>query len=527
MFFALLRNATAERDNPASVIRGWPWLACRRMLLLSALLVSLPARGGSGLSERANAEAPAPASEGERAMPAFLHLGFPAPPNPGFATAATVGYGFMDQTKAVPGGHRGDGRLALATSPLSGFGVGIDFAGHIDRYAPELPGVRHKGYGEGSLNLRYAYLPTPKLRLGVDVGARLIGAEAPSMELPATSPRVVALLAGALDSNTWLGGEVGFMLDRSARAVPYPERLLPADERTLGASSYSALPWGIAVSHRLPRVRTELLAEVGGRLLIGGGAPSWLYSPAHAALGARYQLASSLSLQAMLEAALSKRTLAGADLIPIAPRTAGNLTVIWRFGGGGSAAAKASSASTEGAITHPKPSAPVQPTVELGTVSGTVVDADGKPLADVSVQLRVGDGEPHLLRTVGDGRFEQADVPNGVVVRVRVETPGFDTAVVELTAGKHDAGTIVLAPAAPAGQLRGRVLDYLGHPIPARVRVEPGAVEIGVAADGSFELELVPGKYTVYFVHPDFTDQKRTIRVRNRGVVIVDVAMSR
>jgi uncharacterized GH25 family protein len=44
---------------------------------------------------------------------------------------------------------------------------------------------------------------------------------------------------------------------------------------------------------------------------------------------------------------------------------------------------------------------------ELGTISGTVLDADGKPVADASVTIQTSDGlHPHATRTDSKGHFE-------------------------------------------------------------------------------------------------------------------------
>jgi len=43
----------------------------------------------------------------------------------------------------------------------------------------------------------------------------------------------------------------------------------------------------------------------------------------------------------------------------------------------------------------------------LGTLSGTVVDVQGKPIADASVTIQTSDGlRPHATHTDSNGRFE-------------------------------------------------------------------------------------------------------------------------
>jgi protocatechuate 3,4-dioxygenase beta subunit len=45
--------------------------------------------------------------------------------------------------------------------------------------------------------------------------------------------------------------------------------------------------------------------------------------------------------------------------------------------------------------------------VSTGTLAGTVVDAQGKPVADAVVTIQTSDGrQPHATRTDSNGRFE-------------------------------------------------------------------------------------------------------------------------
>ncbi len=92
---------------------------------------------------------------------------------------------------------------------------------------------------------------------------------------------------------------------------------------------------------------------------------------------------------------------------------------------------------------------------------------------------------------------------------------------------------IVLRPAVPAGQVRGRVLDLQGTPVNAQITVasetgSPAVSQVIVAAsDGSFELDLVPGRYVVRFEHAAFAPQRRSIVVKDKGVVILNIALIR
>ena len=134
--------------------------------------------------------------------------------------------------------------------------------------------------------------------------------------------------------------------------------------------------------------------------------------------------------------------------------------------------------------------------------------------------------EPLTGRTYADGSFEFDEVPNGALV-LEAATAGYDSSKVELAEGDERQTEIVLRPAVPAGQVRGKVLDLKGNPIAATITITPGAQTVTVDPDGSFELELPPGKYTVVFEHEDYTKQQRRIRVHDRGVVILNIALTR
>jgi hypothetical protein len=158
-------------------------------------------------------------------------------------------------------------------------------------------------------------------------------------------------------------------------------------------------------------------------------------------------------------------------------------------------------------------------------VSGAVVDEGGRALADASVTLEMLGREPHQERTLADGKFEFAAVPEGEA-SVRVNAPGYEEALVQIAEGKSRVVEVMLRPSVPAGQVRGKVLDLKGNPVKATLRISPGDQLIETQADGSFELELAPGRYTVRFEHEDFGSQRRTISVQNRGVVILNIALS-
>src|SRR5690606_18810059 len=266
-----------------------------------------------------------------------------------------------------------------------------------------------------------------------------------------------------------------------------------------------------------------LLGEVSGELLVGSGAPGPSKSPSRLLVGIRHPVSREVSLLGTAGVSLSRRTLAGDDLLPIDPRATVGATVLWRFGlpperGTPPAAAAPPEAATDStAEATPEAVPEAVPVVATSSVKGTVVDEGGRPLADTEVVLEREGAEPTSTRSFGDGRFEFEDIPEGAVTLL-VQTPGFEPARVSLSATDERNQEVVLLPAVPAGQVRGKILDLQGKPIPAQVVLSPGDHIVSADAEGAFDLEIAPGRYTVKFSHADFSTQWRSIRVHDKGV---------
>jgi hypothetical protein len=282
------------------------------------------------------------------------------------------------------------------------------------------------------------------------------------------------------------------------------------------------------MSHRLGEGGTELLGEITADTFVGSGAPAFLESPVRLGVGARHPLSRSFLLMGSAEASLSQRPSAPdpAELFPIEPRVTATLSLVFRLMPDEPAPPPPPPVEQE---PEPEPAPPEEPAVAevpSSDVVGTVVDEGGRPLPDVEVTLNREGAEPVKERTAADGSFKFAEVPEGPV-QLAIETVGYDPGNVEFAAGEERSREIVMRPAVPAGQVRGRVLDLSGNPVTAKVTISPGDHLVEVQADGSFELELAPGRYTVVFEHPDFTNQRRVIRIVDRGVVILNIALTR
>ncbi len=513
MSFAPLRVGGSWRDP----FEGWRF---RHALALIGLVLLFTCR--------AQGQTAVPA-ESARAMPAVINVGLPAPASVPLVAAAGAGYGWMDTTDSVEGGHRMRASIAAAYAPFPAFSVGLDMRGHWDRYSDDTVGERSKLYGEPRLTARFAGEAARGFLLGAEADARFVGADAPSIEIAATSPSLRGLAGLQLSPGTWLGAQLGVHIDRSSEAIPEPDVLTSADKRTLGASASNAIQWGVGVSHQLAS-KTELLGEVAGEVLIGAARPSVSRSPYRISAGARHPLSRAFSVMGVFDVALSKRprSLLGDELVPVEPRVGVGFALLWHFD------SSPPEAPPPKAEPEPEPEPKpilaeegLPPPVPVSSVKGTVVDEGGRPLADAEVTLTREGEEPRVTRTAAGGEFEFAGVPDAGAVKMEVTTPGFEAATLTIVAGELREREIMLRPAVPAGQVRGKVLDLQGKPIQASVTITPGDHAVAVQPDGSFDLELAPGTYTVKFQHEDFSTQWRKIRVHDRGVVILNIALTK
>ena len=140
-------------------------------------------------------------------------------------------------------------------------------------------------------------------------------------------------------------------------------------------------------------------------------------------------------------------------------------------------------------------------------VDGTVVDEDGLPVADATVTVTDPTTGTVLAEVVsdGDGRYTVPGLPSGVAVTVG--TVGADP--VSATTGADGAPAVTVAPLvvrAPLGTVSGRVtLGGAAPSAPALVElVQDGEVlaTVETAADGTYDLRLRPGTYTLRTTEP-------------------------
>ena len=118
-------------------------------------------------------------------------------------------------------------------------------------------------------------------------------------------------------------------------------------------------------------------------------------------------------------------------------------------------------------------------------------------------------------------------VPNGAG-RAEVTSSGHESRSFEFGTGtvRWPAEGLTL-PQATTSVVRGVVRGIDGSEIVATVRIDPGARTVTVTADGSFEAELPPGRYTVIVSAPGYSTQRREVRLSLGEVTVLNVDLHR
>ena len=454
-------------------------------------------------------------------------MALPTPEAAPVVLAATAGVGFYPRYRTLEGGSRKwFGTIAGSWSPIRYLSLRGQLNGSVENAASTAQSPT--AYGEPVLAIRGLYPVMPSLHLGLEAELRMVGGVAPDVNPGAWSPALRALGAYRIGGRTWVAADIGFRLDNSAEALNdavADNRLVDDGNRLLsGASSFSQVELGLGASHRFSQF--ELLGEFTLNALVGSGAPGLAQNPMSIALGTRYHYSESLVFRGHFEVSPSALPsgLPEDTYVPIRPRLAIGIGAQWRFG-----------ASVEKPKPKPKPVAsvvekpkPVEKKPDSGRVSGRIVDEGGRAIPDAKVTLEREGAPPVEYYTDAEGRYEFVEVPFGAA-QLTTETPGFDPVKREVTidSASEEVPESVMYESVPGGQLRGKVLDLRGEVVRAEVTIMPGDQRIEVGADGSFTVDLAPGTYRVQFKHPEHRTQMRNIRVQDKGVVVVNIALEK
>lgn len=472
--------------------------------------------------------------ENRDALPGLLSLSLPHSAFAPVALGISSGVGLFPAVGTMAAAStQFSGALALGVSPLSFLSARVKLRGDWNLHS----GGDFSLWGEPSVAARAHFPLTQELRVGAEIEARLIGAEAPSIDWSATTPTLRALASYSLGQDWLAAVQLGFRHDRSAAALGDVSRLDDAERTVLSAGSYDSLEFGFGGIHR--HDDWEFALELGAELLLGSGAPGVSQSPLWLAGGARYELMPQVTLFGQAEFSPSGRPdpYPTEVLIPTRARLSGQFGLIWRPSQSadravegspvrdGSSLAGAESTSLE---PEEKSLAEEQEGSPKAALSGRIVDEGGRPLADVEVTLVAADATPRRTYSDSNGKYHFEDLPYGFAT-LSASTVGFDAVELTLTLDESAAEGLELSmyQAVPAGQVRGHVRDYQGNPVSARILITPGSHEVELSADGSFSVDLEPGRYSLRFLADGYAPQMRTILIRDKGVVVLDIALER
>ena len=501
-----------------------------------------------------------PAEIAYGALPGGLHVDDAAALPEGAAIVELLsGFGYRSGVLAPD--HRfgrAVGDVAAAYGVTGALSVGLSLDGYYDRHYGYPSGgssgcgaTCDDGYvGNPHLYARYVY-PIGRHAVGAQLGVWAPGNKAPSLRPSATSVDLLALASLAAGPGT-LSLDAGFRLDRSAQSVDDLMRLSLQDRISLGVSEYDEVLGG--ARYAVPLGRTWVGVEASLEDFVGSP-PAGMASFAsrrllvRGAMTAGVRIADRWELAAFVEAA-SEPAVSAAQVhdfnipvFPYEPEITGGLSLAAGFGGEGTAAH----------VPPPCWATPAGCTPDVtplyGVIAGTVVDRAGKPVAGARVTVQghtYGAAASYVTDADGSYRIEHVQVgrriatpgPRGPTSEDKLDEPSLVVSA-ELGDGKPATATLdapragpntvpplALEPALPAGQLEGIVRTQAGRPIAgATIAVSPGAAHVESGADGTFKLDLAPGKYKVTVQAPGLATQELDVTIDPNGVAIKELVL--
>jgi hypothetical protein len=467
---------------------------------------------------------------GASGLPGGARIGY-AESLPGgtVTTAFTAGFGFrsglLDPDHSM---SRGMATAALAYSISDLFSASLMLDGRYDKHSGGTGGsFDDDGWvGEPRLHLR-AGKTLGKIGAGAEITVWVPGKDAPSIVAEATSVDARALLTLRVGGAARVAVNAGFRLDNSAKSAKNFTMLSASDQASLGVSQWHAIVGGARFAYPMGKLTFGVEAEVNA--YVGGpDTPSAPSPSVGIGASASYRINETLSAELFLTSNIQEKpTMAGDGsiaLIPYAPLFGGGLGISARFGGPNPAgpALFTTCDDPDPAKRPPSCPPPPDPTAVLG---GQVTDDTGAPLAGATVTVTDGKGKVVTATTDATGRWRTEGLATGeVTVDVEAAERVKQSAKVMVNAGDNTAPITALAPVIPPGRLRFVIRSFAtSKGIDAQVEVNPGGHKLDVLADGSTELDIPPGTYTVKVSAANHTSQTREYVVDQRSVVIVNV----
>lgn len=451
---------------------------------------------------------------------------------------ALGGYGFRKGLlgDSDHGNHRFArllGDVAIGYAPIDILDIGLSFDGRRDKHYGLT--MQDDGLvGDPHLLVRVAK-PFGNVKLGGQLNLWVPGKDAPSIAGSAISVDIRAL-ASLQAGPGQLSFDVGFRLDNSAKSIDDPQLLSVQDQVSLGVSKFNALVAGVHLGLPFGKAYVGIEASLdyffGTQDFADGTSRSSPGAIVRVGGQVGYHLSDALALAVFVEGAHVPGMLASdvaADditLLPYEPAITGGVMLTGRFGG----------PKKSGSVTINEHPVDV-PVIEYAEVSGVVVDAGGKPVVGAKVTVKTKN-HTGTGATDDKGAFTISQLPigqtlkgqttlddTGAEVDVSVDGMKPGTATLTLQKGGNTVPQIALEPVLPPGQLRGVVRSLAsGKPIAnAKVTIEPGDKTFTSGADGTFQIDLPPGEYTVIVKAPGLAEQKLPVKIEQNGVAIKNI----
>ena len=467
----------------------------------------------------------------QRARPGLYRVGAPQAGRPGKLTLAAGLSGAVSE--GLSSGDAAHGRVAgngaVSLDVLSYLNLGANLNGRYDVHPRDAYGRDDGFMVEPELSARLT------TRVGsVGLAAELVGflPGGPDLETSFSGASVDGkLLLRAPLGSAIVAAYAGYRIDRTAHGAGQVQDLRPGDRSALGMSEFDAVLLGVGGAY--PIGATLVFGEVTTQALLGS--PKLAASPTHVTLGLRRQLtAPGLSAELVLDILASARpdTPLGEPLFPIEPRATLRFGLSYRFGETPPRTAVAAEPPQQPVQTAP-PVPPVK-VAQSANVELALTDERGQPLSRAKVivtRAAPSDSERDTigpLAETGPGLYRVDDLPSGRL-HVHIEADGFRAIDrdLDVSAGKPLRLEVQAELSTPPGQVRGLVRTYGGKPLAAKVHIEPGGAEATTDAEGFFQLDVAPGQYEVVIEAAGYTSQRRSAKVEQQGVVIVNADLAR
>lgn len=510
-----------------------------------------------------------PATIGFDAMPGGVHVPDALTLGAGvFEIVATGGYGFRN--KALAANHamkRAEGSIAAAYGVHDLVSVGIAVDGRYDRHTGPAPSPDDGLVGDPRVFVR-AGTAVGRSRIGAQLGVLVPGRNAPSVAFSAISVDLRALASIPIGPAR-LSLAAGFRLDNSSKSVADgtgasgtgPSLLSLQDRMSLGVSDFNAVLGGARLT--VPLGRAWVSAE-GSLDAFVGNPPTMngVVTAGHAKLtdgtmtirggiNGGFYLSDHWGILGFVEVARAPYITAtqvmdgNIPLIPYEPMVAFGVGLGAQFGGGNARrvlpAEHPCDVANDDTSIEACPSEPI-----VATISGIVKDDNDKPVAGAQVTIKLRDAQP-LVVTDSVGKYK-IEVPIGkryrtkfhgdmariietaaqVDVKVDGKKPA-STLIVKLTQGENSVEPFKLESQLPPGQLRGVVRSLPGGKTVgnAAIAIVPGAETVTTASDGTFSIDLAPGKYKVSVKAKGWSAQELDVTIEPNGVVIKNIDLHR